>query len=76
MSVATDISTARAAKENLAAALSEHPDVNGVGIQPVSGGYALIVNLLADTQDLQVPSEVDGVDVHVAITGPGAPEPA
>lgn len=74
MSVATSLETARAAKDSLAEALSEHPAVNGVGIQPVDGGYTLIVNLVDEQEEVDVPSEVQGVDVHVAVTGMGFPQ--
>ena len=76
MAIAGDISVARQAKRHLAEALEPHPDLNGVGIQPVEGGYALIVNVLKDAPDLDVPREVDGVDVRVEVTGPGFPQGA
>jgi hypothetical protein len=74
VSIASDLETARAAKDSLVETLSAHPAVNGVGIQPVDGGYALVVNLLDESDDLHVPSEVEGVDVHVAVTGAGFPQ--
>ena len=70
------LDTARAAKKRLAAELSEHPAVNGVGIKPVEDGYALKVNLVKEEPELTLPSEVDGVDVHVEVTGPGFPQVA
>jgi hypothetical protein len=74
VSVAENMATAKAAKYHLAAALAQHPNVNGVGIQPAAGGYTLVVNVLAEASDLEVPSQVNGVDVHVEVTGPGFPQ--
>lgn len=66
------LTTARAAKQRLAADLSGNPVVNGVGIQPVKDGYRLEVKVLHPLED--VPAEIDGVDVHVEIMGAGFPE--
>ncbi len=67
-----DLATARSAKRRLAAGLSGNPAVNGVGIQPLDGGYRLAVKVLEPTDD--VPDEIEGVDVHVEVMGPGSPE--
>ena len=67
-----DLQTARAAKRTLAAKLSGNPAVNGVGIQPVDGGYRLEVKLAKPARE--VPDEVDGVEVHSEIMGAGFPE--
>lgn len=69
-----DLSTARAAKPRLAAKVKGHPQVSGIGIKPMGGKYALMVNLLRDAPDLSVPAQVDGVDVVVEITGAGFPQ--
>jgi hypothetical protein len=70
-----DLATARLAKQHLAAEL-HHPAVGGIGIKPVEGGYALLVNLLENTvTDVPVPREIDGVDIHVEVTGTGFPQP-
>ena len=74
MSVTRDLATARAAKDSLAETLSEHPGVNGVGIQPVDGGYTLVVNIVDTPGEVDVPDEIEGVDVHVAVTGPAFPQ--
>jgi hypothetical protein len=70
-----EISKARAAKEHLADELSGDPAVHGVGIAPVADGYALLVHVLESAAEARVPTEVDGVDVHVDVSGPGQPEP-
>ncbi len=57
---------ARAAKEALAAALKDHPAVNGIGIAPAGDGYEVKVNLSAPAP---VPEEVDGVPVRTAVVG-------
>lgn len=69
-----DLQTARAAKQRLIARLPRNAPINGVGLQPVEGGYALKVNLLTADSDLELPATVDGVDVHVAVSGPGFPQ--
>lgn len=74
MSLAPSLDAARAAKQSLVEALSDHPAVNGVGIQPVDDGYALVVNVVDDSGGADVPDEVEGVDVHVAVTGPAFPQ--
>ena len=66
-----DLSTARAAKQHLSDKVSRHPKVVSVGIVPVDGRYALAIDLVEAAPELDVPAEVDGVDVHVEITGPG-----
>jgi len=71
---AVDRQRARAAKKHLVADLGSSPLVNGIGITPVRGGYAIKVNLLRASSSLEVPTEFDGVDVQVEVVGPGFPQ--
>ena len=67
----TDLATARAAKKHLAECLAGQPNVNGIGIAPAEGGWALKVNLVTRSPEPKVPRDVDGVDVFVEIVGRG-----
>jgi hypothetical protein len=69
-----DIVAARAAKLHLARVVSGNPKVAGIGIMPVGGRYALAVDLFEAAPELDLPAEVDGVDVHVEVTGRGFPQ--
>lgn len=71
-----DIATARAAKQRLARVVSGNPKVVAIGILPVDGRYALAVDLVEAAPELDLPAEVDGVDVHVEVTGRGFPQRA
>jgi len=66
-----DLKTARAAKKHLVDVIGSQPNVNGVGIAPVNGGWALKVNLRSDRSRAKIPPEVDGVDVKVEVVGRG-----
>jgi hypothetical protein len=63
----SDLAAARAAKERLAAALADHPRVNGVGIARGDSGHVVKV-LLTEPAD-NLPSEQDGVPVISEVVG-------
>ena len=63
----SDLAAARAAKERLAAALADHPRVNGVGIARADGGHVVKVLLTEPSDDL--PVEQDGVPVVSEVVG-------
>ena len=63
----SDLAAARAAKERLAAALADHPHVNGVGIARDDGGHVVKVLLSEPADDL--PMEQDGVPVVSEVVG-------
>lgn len=58
----------RAAKARLAAALADHPHVNGVGLTRAQDGALVLKVLLTEPAD-DVPSEQDGVAVVVEVVG-------
>jgi hypothetical protein len=60
---------ARAAKRELAAQLGEHPAVVGIGVARAGDGFAVKVNLRERPPDLEIPAEVGGVEVIVAVVG-------
>lgn len=68
----TDRSEARAAKAHLVEMLSNHSAVNGVGMGRVGTAWVLRVNLRSADPALRrgIPTEVDGVPVHVQVVGP------
>lgn len=66
--MSASLADARAAKERLAAALQDHPYVNGVGIARDDGGHVVKVLLTEPTDDL--PAEQDGVPVVSEVVGP------
>lgn len=68
----TTLDEARAAKAKLVLLLRELPELSGVGISRIGGGFGLKVNLEAPTS-FPIPSEVDGVPVIVAVVGPIVP---
>lgn len=68
MSGAT-LDRAREAKPKLAALLESVPEVRGVGIAILDDGYGLKVNVSAPVQSVEIPCEVDGVPVIVAVIG-------
>lgn len=59
---------ARAAKAKLAALLESLPELQGLGIAVLDGGFGLKVNLETATP-FEIPPDVDGVPVVVAIVG-------
>ncbi|KGM12027.1 hypothetical protein [Cellulomonas bogoriensis] len=64
-----DLEHARVAKTHLQHVLKESVHVRGVGIAPTGDGYCLQVNVRADADAHDVPSEVDGVKVLVKVVG-------
>lgn len=69
-SVAADLPRARNVKDQLAERLRAEPAVNGVGVMRRPNGWAVKVNLVHPAPQLQLPSEIDGVEVHVDVVGP------
>jgi len=61
---------ASAAKSALASSLAGDRRVNGVGVVRRAQTYAVRVNLVADDDRPDLPTEVDGVPVHVDVVGP------
>ena len=72
--MAADLGSARIAKRQVVDSLGDHPAVNGIGLAPLDGGYAVKVNLLWPVPDLEVPKQVGDVRVITTVTGPGFPE--
>jgi hypothetical protein len=67
VTVAT-IEQARAAKEKVAAMLGSLPELRGIGIALLEGGFGVKVNLCsAPAQDL--PKEIDCVPIIVEVIG-------
>lgn len=75
--VCSDRDAARAAKEVLGHRLGDDPRVNGIGITFWHGGYAVRVNVVDGADQPDLPEEVDGVPVRVAVIGRvvAAPDP-
>lgn len=59
---------ARAAKQALADLLRGLPELRGIGIALVPGGFGVKVNLSASAA-IAIPGEIDGVPVVVEIVG-------
>ncbi|MHB1065213.1 MAG: hypothetical protein ACYC1Z_12125 [Georgenia sp.] len=66
----SDLAHARAANDHLRAQLAGCEGVVGLGIARVKSGCCLKVNVSAREVVDQVPSSVDGVEVHVSLVGP------
>jgi hypothetical protein len=61
---------ARLAKSILNERLGKRLEVNGVGVTRTSDGFGVKVNLSGEpNDDLEIPDEVDGVPVQVAVVG-------
>lgn len=68
-----DLEQARAAKARLCTELTGHHGLRGIGLVRVRHGYAVRVSLdSADDDDL--PTDVDGVPVRVAVVGAISPQ--
>lgn len=68
-----DLEQARAAKARLRTELDGHHGIRGIGLVRVRQGYAVRVSLeCADDDDL--PPDVDGVPVRVAVVGAISPQ--
>lgn len=59
---------ARAAKNRLAEMLACVPELRGVGIAVLDGGFGVKVNLASETA-FAIPNEIDGVPVLIAVIG-------
>jgi hypothetical protein len=69
--VAASIENARAVKAKLSDQIGNHPQVNGIGITRIGGGFGVKVNLeRGERQDFSVPDEIDGVRIHFERVGP------
>jgi hypothetical protein len=66
---AATLEQARAAKKKLRERLAGHPDLRGIGIATLMGGYGVKVNLLSPPQPGIVPDDVDGVPVIIDVVG-------
>jgi len=64
-----DLDQARAAKARLRSQLAGRDGIRGVGISRGSDGYEVQVNLLQEAAGEHVPPQVDGVPVHVRVSG-------
>ncbi|MBC7290674.1 MAG: hypothetical protein H5T83_04960 [Actinotalea sp.] len=63
-----DLEQARAAKARLRTELAGHHGLRGIGLVRVRHGYAVRVSL-ATAADDDLPPDVDGVPVRVAVVG-------
>lgn len=61
---------ARKAKRVVQSKLEGCGTVTGIGITRTGGEYAVKVNLAEPEPDREIPTEVDGVQVCIEITGP------
>jgi hypothetical protein len=64
-----DLPQARAAKEHLREHLRDRDGVVGVGIARSAAGYCIRVNVANEDAAGQVPPDVDGVEVRIAVVG-------
>jgi hypothetical protein len=60
---------ARKAKAKLARMLRHVPELQGLGIAMVEGGFGLKVNLARQVSSPEIPAQIDGVPVVVVIVG-------
>jgi hypothetical protein len=60
---------ARAAKLTLAGIVDDLPELRGLGIAMLEGGFGVKVNLSCIPRDRTIPTEVDGVPVIVEVVG-------
>ncbi|HEX8410932.1 MAG TPA: hypothetical protein VF883_18855 [Thermoanaerobaculia bacterium] len=63
------LAAAEAAKDVLAAALAELPELRGIGIALLDDGFGVKVNLSVEVAAGTVPDDVDGVPVVVSVIG-------
>jgi hypothetical protein len=68
--VAADLQHAREVKNQLAERLRAAPEVNGIGLARRPGGWAVKVNLLRSAPQLDLPSQIDGVEICTDVVGP------
>ncbi|EYR62790.1 hypothetical protein N866_05280 [Actinotalea ferrariae CF5-4] len=68
-----DLEQARAAKARLRSELVGHHGICGIGLVRVRQGYAVRVSL-ASADDDDLPTDVDGVPVRVAVVGAITPQ--
>lgn len=68
--VAADLARARTVKNKMAQRLFQAPEVIGVGLTRRPGGWAVKVNLLRPAPHLNLPSQIDGVEIVTDETGP------
>ncbi|MER6315183.1 hypothetical protein ABT237_15600 [Streptomyces sp. NPDC001581] len=64
-----DLETARAAKRALAARLANDRRVNGVGIGGSGSNYTLKVNIVSADDHPNLPHDIDGVPIEIAVVG-------
>ena len=66
----TGIEKARAAKAALRQQLADEPLVTGVGLTRTQNGWAVKINLLRAAPELDLPREIDDVEVRTEVVGP------
>jgi hypothetical protein len=64
---------ARAAKQQLAVQLAGVEELNGIGIVCHDDNYGLKVNLIKPVRPHLIPSQIDGVMVHLDVVGDSFP---
>ena len=69
MKIAATLDEARAAKRKAAERLARVPEVNGIGVVRVQGGYGLKVNLAEEVAAGTIPDTVDDVPLQIAVVG-------
>lgn len=67
-----DMEVAKAAKAKIVAQLAGVPEVKGIGIALLEGGYGVKVNLRTESST-PIPEEIDGVPVIVDVIGETEP---
>lgn len=70
---AATLEQARAAKQKLRERLAGCPELRGIGIATLSGGYGVKVNLSSAPAPGLVPDDVDGVPVIIDVVGAISP---
>jgi hypothetical protein len=65
----TGIERARAVKATLAEQLAGDARVNGLGLTRTESGWAVKVNLVRAAPELDLPPEIDGVEVRTHVVG-------
>jgi hypothetical protein len=65
-----NLQQARAAKASVLKEFRRLPNLTGVGITKVAGGYVVKINLREPMpKGTQLPGEIDGVPVTIEVTG-------
>jgi hypothetical protein len=67
--IVATLDEARRAKDAVLGLLEHNDAVNGVGVAPVEGGFAVKVNLSTSPGDAVLPASIEGVPVLWEVVG-------